>query len=171
MNVASLELCKELYAISGWTFSTTAYADYWMSDPDNPAHISIKRYFGSRNFVEGFVSVPAYDLGYLLRKLPYFIDTKDARGTFELSLKKTHKLYWAGYNKPELGRWLYDKNHGVWERPCEADTPEDAAAALLIELIKQKVITVYPSQKSSNVTATAFSTVIYAVKDVRSRYE
>lgn len=144
MNVANLELCKELYELSGWQ------SEYWYSGfPHQNGSFS---YDGKiiqsndrpeqerRGWRKG--DIPAYDLGYLLRRLPANFNTGDARGSFELFIKKTSREYFAGYNKPELGKWLYDQNHAVWEHPCGADTPEDAAAKLAIELLKQKVIEV-----------------------------
>lgn len=49
MNVASLELCKELYELSGWDNGTNWH------DPKDP---------------QALLEYPRYDLGYLLRKLP-----------------------------------------------------------------------------------------------------
>jgi hypothetical protein len=123
MNVASLNLCKELYEISGW-----GRGDQLQE------HLVVDE--------EGYeyAVFPAYDLGYLLRKLPPNFSTGDARGSFEFFLKMTTREWFAGYNKPETGKWLYDSNHGVWEHPCAAHTPEDAAAKLAIELFKQEIL-------------------------------
>lgn len=48
MNVANLELCKELYKLSDWTDTP----DRWDAKKSWP------------------IALPKYDLGYLLRKLP-----------------------------------------------------------------------------------------------------
>lgn len=86
--------------------------------------------------------IPRCDvLEFLLEKLPYYIDTKDARGTYELFVKKTSGLYFAGYNKPELGKWLYDQNHGVWERPCKSFNCVNALLLLAKELFKEGILT------------------------------
>lgn len=61
MNVASLELCKELHELSGWTQPGMYAVD---QDSNEHAH--------------------RYDLGYLLRRLP---SSKTERGS-ELELRK-----------------------------------------------------------------------------------
>lgn len=99
MNVANLDLCRELYELSGWT--------------DNDHH----RYLGEGE------EIPAYDLGYLLRKLQPF---------------NAADLQWLG------GKWAAQAvifgTQPKSER-TEADTPEDAACKLAIELFKQGVLT------------------------------
>ncbi len=101
MNVASLELCKELYELSEW------------NDPDAPSEYSDDHKF----------QYSRYTLGYLLRKLPkgcsvYYIHNKDDFYTSEYKHDK------AGFLTQGTG----------------ADTPEDAACKLAIELFKQKVL-------------------------------
>lgn len=54
MNVASLELCKELYELSGWSSQIT-------HNEPTP----------SSSLVDQVPICPAYDLGYLLRELPH----------------------------------------------------------------------------------------------------
>lgn len=135
MTTASLELSKELYELSVWEeLGNVPSAWYgYIEDEETVCYGQTKP--------EG--CIPAYDLGFLLRKLPYFIDTKDARGTFEFFLKKTWDRYHAGYNKPESGQWVdYDDGQSkryVWKVP-QADTPEDAVCKLAIELFKQGVL-------------------------------
>ena len=111
MNVASPELCKELFKISGWDYSVA-----WsrLSDPPDgredwmlgtPHSQAIERY-------------PAYDLGYLLRKL----------------------------HEP-IGRLLFvpksNNTWGLWADNMDAinaETPEDAACKLAIELFKRGIL-------------------------------
>lgn len=93
-DVASLDLCKELYEVSEWEADA---------------------------FRDGIT--PAYDLGYLLRKLPVHISieshaTLDGKGS----------------------RWYKAVDNSA-EESCRAVTPEDAAAKLAIELFKQGVLT------------------------------
>jgi hypothetical protein len=70
----------------------------------------------------------AYDLGYLLRKLPMW------NGTTRLTLQ------------PVVGsindRWdaSYDYQDGSSEHDNFADTPEDAVCKLCIELFKQGIL-------------------------------
>jgi hypothetical protein len=63
MNVAALELCKELFELSGW--DGTPY-DHLVND-DGENHTSPAIFGHSDSF---FVAYPAYDLGYLIRRLP-----------------------------------------------------------------------------------------------------
>ena len=88
MNTASLELCKELFELSGW--DGTAYEHELLNGKHYTRTLPVKEmtHFDQNTYI------PAYDLGYLLRKLP-----------------------------PSIQR---------------ADTPEDAASKLAIELFKQK---------------------------------
>jgi hypothetical protein len=98
-DVASLELCRELYELSGW-----------------------KTFAMERGLAEDRPIDPAYDLGYLLRKLQ--------RNHVELvgltTGEWTARAYW---HSTEQARAEY------------ADTPEDAAAKLAIELFKQGILT------------------------------
>lgn len=106
MNTASLELCKELYELSGWEASRW----YW-ADPGGAPNLDAT---GLHHKVS-----PAYDLGYLLRELPVFTQIyKDTGSQYRASLS-------VGSGKPKFF----------------ADTPEDAAAKLCIELFKQGVLT------------------------------
>lgn len=115
MNVANLKLCKELYELSEFTLI-----------PDtNQWHC------------EG---VPAYDLGYLLRKMPAAItpavDNKKVAlkdmNTYFLFVQRTPDNYVASYNIiGNTMKFLYVK-HG--------DTPEDATCKLCVELFKQGIL-------------------------------
>lgn len=109
MNVANLELCKELKELSGW--------------------ISGSDFFPVKHSTED--PIPAYDLGYLLRKLPSYIKLKNDRTRFTLRTKPES-------NQHELPLWQAMYGHDFSER---ADTPEDAAAKLAVELFKQGILT------------------------------
>ena len=119
MNVASLELSKQLWKLSGWKCQD-AYIQ--VKDPEAPIEL-LSEYSPvlSRNDYDIIVS--AYDLGYLLRKLPAEVRNES------LTLDRVAGGWSCRYglmspNKIEI----------------RADTPEDAACKLLIELIKRKVI-------------------------------
>lgn len=109
MNVASFELCRELHLFTGWRDTDFAYRipDRTLYQPRTTSPY-----------------VPAYDLGYLLRKLPRRIDGYD-----ELRLEPNQST--DGWN------CSYDfyKPYGA-----TADTPEDAAAKLAIQLFKEGVL-------------------------------
>lgn len=107
MQVASLDLCKQLFELSGWGDCAFVYED--------GETIAL---YGTPN--QNMPITPAYDLGYLLRKLPETVESKDLviriRG----------------------GTWVfaYGKSRFIFT----ADTPEDACAKLAIELIKQGIL-------------------------------
>ncbi|MFB9654784.1 hypothetical protein [Pseudarthrobacter oxydans] len=110
MNVASLELCKELYELSGWTGTHAVWHDDTTLSPLACEYedITVAIHF-----------TPAYDLGYLLRKLP--------AGTNVVS---TGEDYHCWYQDGDAVSEVTD-DYGAG-----ADTPEDAAAKLAIELFK-----------------------------------
>lgn len=102
MNVANLELCKELYELSGWEHDY-----FWYDDVKNQPFIDQR--------MQSIRSIsPAYPLGYLLRKLPQPNMVGFADGSaYAMAMGGQHQ---------------------------EADTPEDAACKLAIELFKQGVL-------------------------------
>lgn len=103
MNVANKELCKELYDVSGWGDGPDMQKLDWLD------------YYDSW-------SVPAYPLGYLLRKLP--------DGSY---LSKGKRLYTASTGNYKAGQ-------NPFPYTLHADTPEDALCQLAIELFKQGVL-------------------------------
>lgn len=118
MNVASKELCAELKKLSGWKDT-----DYWHYKPRHTkrgeywvAHISGTTPENRR--------LPAYDLGYLLRKLPNFV----------VIAKQRPSLTWAAYidGSPTIKR--------PHDGDSYEDTPEDATAKLAITLFKANIL-------------------------------
>jgi hypothetical protein len=102
MNVASRELCEQLHELSAWDGKFK------------------KRYVVVGDSDGGADSIPAYDLGYLLRKLPQ---------NEEIELRYSDKNgHWFIRGKTEIGISIF------------ADTAEDAACKLAIELFKQGVL-------------------------------
>lgn len=105
MNVASLELSKELYELSGWI------AGEFKRDNDGIYRLE---------------TVPRYSLSYLLGQLPPCgFNHKDRAVGLRLNRRLTENDWWVGYP-------------GVFA--VSADTPENAAAKLAIELFKQGVL-------------------------------
>lgn len=112
MNVAELSLCKTLWELSGWG---DTYARWSIKGDATGDHES------ARVNMLGVGDIPAYDLGYLLRKLPALcsvdsISQKDGRREWSVSAPFKLDTY------------------------TTADTPEDCAAKLAIELFKQGVL-------------------------------
>lgn len=81
MQVASLELCKKLYKVSGWR-DTDQHWDALKSWP---------------------IALPKYELGYLLRKLP------SKQGRYSLSLEEIRAGNWiCGYlGNGNIARFAY----------------------------------------------------------------
>ena len=128
MNVASLELCKELYELSGW--SKTHMLWHKSANPMRalsswlPTTTEAYWSFVKENRGDEVLTIPAYDLGYLLRKLP----PEDKKlGYLDLCQDGTNWM--ARYTK--LSATMMH---------AKADTPEDAAAKLAIELFKQGML-------------------------------
>lgn len=167
MQVANLELCKTLFELSGWDNDPGTRPDdrlkVWMpsysrsmmgegnpaykdtppsqrnqvlvGEPhvtDDPRHqvnipeVVFEWWWRDVQALQDQI-VPAYDLGYLLRKLPsgcYVMQQSDEE-IYEGQRQQWGALGWRDY--------------GYF-----ADTPEDAAAKLAIELFKQNVLTKQP---------------------------
>ncbi len=109
----SLELCKALYEISGWD---NGWYSYW------------GRGVVARDSTEQRIC-PAYDLGFLLEKLPQnswvgYTDTSGQRG---YALAKTYAWNEKGTDIDRIVQ-------------CSADTPEDAACKLAIELFARGIL-------------------------------
>lgn len=120
MNVASLELCKELYELSEWDESRDRYY------PNKRPELQVGPFQGKLPST----AVPAYTLGYLLRKLPNYIKETEQR-----IFMRSYRGNWGfGYAK------LREENSHT-NLYAEADTPENATAKLAIELHKQGVLT------------------------------
>lgn len=127
MNVASLKLCKELYELSGWY--QTHYIWRLYDDDHLPEWVQTFTNIKPEDYTHtDHHYYPAYDLGYLLRKLSIGVSLyKGAKGyTFNVGNSIQHSV-------------------GVYEAIRSSDlrsgTPEDAAAKLAIELFKQGILT------------------------------
>lgn len=116
MNAANLELCKELYEVSGW------YGDFYFTQYE------VKPFEATTLVGRNGVIATAYSLGYLLRKLPY---PRDIR------FSETHDLTIIDF---QCYPSKVVSNIYAHEFRVKADTPEDAAVKLAIELFKQGVL-------------------------------
>lgn len=123
MNIATEKLCKELYNASGRTWKNTdirRYYDYGMF----PTHEKLNGLW-----------LPAYDLGYLLRKLPGnyllawhdFEDIKMEDGSTTVQGRAYAPVTWGD----DLDVW-----ESFYDNTNQASTPEDAACKLAIALFK-----------------------------------
>lgn len=110
MNVASKELCEELYKLSQWDNT------YWLYVEGGLVTAEEYRLDKWEN------GVFAYDLDYLLRKLTMY---EHNRETFHL------EYYW------NVNRWACGYLGEDFE---DAEIPEDALCKLAIELFKQGIL-------------------------------
>lgn len=135
MNVANLEMCKELYELSGWGFDDSY--TYWIVTPNATGTMERRN---ARDFDD---RIPAYDLGYLLRKLPkhhnfgmpYVSQAND--GTQWVASYINWWALWEYDGKGSAKKWHHEVTASLH---FLADTPEDAACKLAIELFKQGIL-------------------------------
>lgn len=132
MNVASVGLCKELYELSGWIDQSHWWVnrngwEVWDNESLN------------------FPKAPAYDLGYLLRKLP---EVGNLGLPYVGQATNGSKIYIASFIN-WWAIWEYDGRGSAndWHSRLidsglhfTAITPEDAAAKLASELFKQGIL-------------------------------
>ena len=123
MNVASLENCKKLFELSGWKDTSLKSWEH-----DNHPEENMGDFVGQDGSTSSISWVcPAYDAGFLLRRLPNYIDTEDE--AYELQLWHAYDDCWTSSYKlsdPEL--------------TIHSDTPEDALALLAIKLFEEGVL-------------------------------
>lgn len=133
MTVASLELCKKLYELSGWE-DTYENQSWWIIngrevEPTvfDPTQRSDYTLSGNREVC------PAYDLGYLLRKLVANSIYPEVRYIDPDNHTEMDLAQW-------YGKWICALVDIPQYQYSYADTPEDAACKLAIELFKQGVL-------------------------------
>lgn len=121
MNVASLELSKELYELSGWKDTPLLYGGLMKHTVRFEDDIYTRKEMEEADGYAIHEDCPAYDLGYLLRKLD------DLSDNLELTKDGFH---WHCYMRENYVN-------------CEAtrsNIPEDAAAKLAIKLFKEGIL-------------------------------
>lgn len=111
MQRVDLELAKELYELSGWgDLGTATPIDEWLDYSDE-------------------WSVPAYDLGYLLRKLPSpIVDDEDE---FYLEMSK---------NANDEYSFMYSNGYANICGSPSVETPENTLCQLASELFRQNIL-------------------------------
>lgn len=115
MNVASLELCKQLYEVSGYDGTDLIYIDHETLGLEVfGREITNQLGHGSAYICE------AYDLGFLLRELPPYV-----------AIYKQNEKWWS---------WDIRENHPLAWNSVDAKTPEDCACKLVIRLINQGIL-------------------------------
>ena len=135
MNVASKELCQELYELSGWS----DLEQYWEHYPVSGETRLGQSSFG--NVLPKMIPehiVPAYDLGYLLWKLPEWIEPEKNSPHLLTVQPNPIGRGWNALYRLSVATPTSDRRHA--EEIHEADTPENAACKLAIELFKQGIL-------------------------------
>lgn len=123
MNVASKELCQELHELSGWSGGEYTWYETLKGVIESGIE-AIESEWGSGT--PKFIC-PAYDLGYLLRKLP-----RRLNDDYRLTIQTVVFPQWCA---------SYDELEGIGcAHESYGDSPEDAAAKLCIELFKQGIL-------------------------------
>lgn len=122
MSVASLDLCKELYALSDWEDTEC----WWIKKRGGET----EAYTGAERSEYTFtgdvdLNLPAYDLGYLWRKLPPSINIELAK-----------RVHYEDTNEWSVDLTAHYGDSFYWTE--DFPTVEDALASLLIRLIKDK---------------------------------
>lgn len=134
-HVANLELSKELYEVSGWDDTYWCYFNTARGDLPPDGVVTRTPY---KKFKR--IMAPAYDLGYLLRKLPH---GEPGNERFMLTLSPDWLIC---YEQLTIEGYA---DYGAVHFHHEADTPEDSTCKLAIELFRQGVLTKKPGARSS----------------------
>jgi hypothetical protein len=143
MHVASLELCKDLYELSGW--AKTAFPGHQDTDKqymvfkdgsnqDFPYLLDGRDDLSYKDYDADYT--PAYDLGYLLRKLPAncYIRNCMNSGDFNPDQLPPANRFEAYLDEIDTTEKEFFRQYRA------ADNPEDAACSLCIELFKQGIL-------------------------------
>ena len=123
MNVASLELCKELYQASGWEgtdwrWYKTPKLIYKGGSPEHDYSYWKIKPVSYRGRASDYVN--AYDAGYLLRKLQ--------QQSVKLNSNGNGEGVWYTLAQQQGSQWV----------DCSAGyTPEDALVSLCLQLLKR----------------------------------
>lgn len=131
MDIVSLELCKELYELSGWTTNMVHYCQTRLEPAVVPAE-RIQKYGKFEVQHQTIEIFPAYNAGFLLRKLPEEIEHT------KLILTNGERPH-AGYaGRGNYGNYALDES--FYSKAQYADTPGDALCKLAIKLFKSGIL-------------------------------
>lgn len=117
MNVASKQLCEELFKLSGWR--SARYYDVYGDLHNEP--------------LRG-ICHPAYDLDYLMGRLQILCATDSPLREITIALMRKEWGWWRAYYETK-----YDSHKETWIEDS-ANIPVDAVCKLTIELFKQGIL-------------------------------
>ena len=115
MNVSSLELSKKLYELSGWGMTHLKHQWYDDGSGKNIIESSDIHIYKDHSFF-----CPAYNCGYLLRKLPHETELTNSTGKWSALSTST-----------STPSYIFLVN---------ADTPENALVKLAIKLFEEGIL-------------------------------
>lgn len=125
LNVASIELCKELYEVSGWYQTEDVWAAF--SDHKDMKPVIVRSDHGELGH-QLYVIAPAYDSGYLLRHLPGHYVQKHGN--------ESYRAHWHGHAPTKQQRELgHDHISGD-----SSSSPENALCRLAIYLFRMEIL-------------------------------
>lgn len=127
-EVASLELCCELYELSHWQDVEQYWEEYTMTGDYILKKSAVGNPFPKDKILSPLIT-PAYGAGYLLRKLPIGHPKTDMYA--RLIVQRHYKDKWSCF-------WATEDDE--CEIYVDARTPEDATAKLCIELFKRGIL-------------------------------
>lgn len=131
MNVSNLENSRKLYELTWWTDTDMRYRVYKRIENENyKPHVRLV-YGKSHIDTKTGETCPAYDAGYLLRKLPKSFVSQEHRCTIYLTLEWLGDEKWAASYQLDTDSISYEQKE---------DTPEDALALLAIKLFEEGVL-------------------------------
>lgn len=126
MDVANKDLCAELEVLSGWGDTV------WFHFQDR---LWTSHEIRGKTMTEDNRAVPAYTLGYLLRKLPPKLEKINTNVWLTLQPMDKDGSWGIGYEY-HLPNGEAQTDEFQW-----AESVEDAACKLVIELFKQGILT------------------------------
>lgn len=138
MNVASQELCEQLRRLSNWVNTDFTWVEIptWNHKFPKPANQVFYDHICDTEHAKEIA--PAYDLGYLMRKLPRHLVIK--RRIYHLCILNGNHLddFWVA-DYVTIGRlcWLHEADEA---KLTEAESIEDATCKLSIELFKRGIL-------------------------------
>lgn len=138
MNTANLENCKKLYELSGWVGTQNYWKSFINHQADKWSEFKVVDFNGAKIPKDfGEETYPAYDLGYLLRKLPKEIEHRDVY--YSLVVR------WIGDNDMRIHYWSEVERKRLLSTNTEIGALgigeyEDAACLLAIKLFEKGIL-------------------------------
>jgi hypothetical protein len=151
MNTANLENCKRLYELSGWTHFPDVNDLFYVVSNENELDSYVATWHELKELPDIYwyasYKIPAYDAGYLLRKLPNKVNKGRKAYRFVLTNSTMDESWIADYLMPFWQKGLPERGIEVWlhygdkAKLTEAEDPENALCKLMIQLFEEGILT------------------------------